>query len=539
LCFRGEVRATIYEKIKKTVKHTLIFGIGSVVNSAFGLVLVPVYSRKLNAGDFGVLSLLTVTMTLVSIVLKWGLNHAFFRHYYETDDPEHRSRIVGSTLVFLLFSSSVATALLWFAAPKTSAFLFKGDASRSNLVELVFLICFFEVISLVPDSMLRAKFKSAQYSALNITAFVFQLTVIIYLVIGVRASVENVLIGRLIGSAFEVLLFYGMVFRDLSLRVSLSELRGLLGFGVPLIFSQVSFHLFMMIDRFFLERFGTERDLGAYAMANTLVSVVTILVTVPFSQVWTVMRFSVMNEEGADEYYSRVLTYILIVSMFFALCVSAVAGDGLTLFSLRGYWRAANIIPLLGVAAVLDCASRVLNVGITLKKRTIFAPIVIIIALAVNLGLNFILIPSYGIMGATVSTLLSYVVFCVLRYWASNLFFKVRYEWGRVFTILGVGSALIGIYYLIDSLRGDTPSNRRLLFSLGVKVLLALSFPLLLLALRFFHDRELHRVAEGWKKLSDAFRRFRHRSEPKRISVLHQTELAEPQRVEKVIGDQL
>src|SRR5262249_51154 len=281
------------------------------------------------------------------------------RHYYETDDPEHRRKIVGSTLVFLLFSSALATALLWFAAPKTSALLFKGDESRSNLVELVFLICFFEVISLVPDSILRANFKSARYSALNIIAFVFQLTVIIYLVIGVRASVENVLIGRLIGSAFEALLFYGMVFRDLSLRVSLTELRGLLGFGVPLIFSQVSFHLFMMIDRFFLERFGTERDLGAYAMANTLVSVVTILVTVPFSQVWTVMRFSVMNEEGADEYYSRVLTYILFVSMFFALCVSAVAGDGLTLFSLRGYWRAANIIPLLGVAAVLDCASRV------------------------------------------------------------------------------------------------------------------------------------------------------------------------------------
>ena len=37
----GGATATIYDKIKKTVKHTLIFGIGSVVNSAFGLVLVP------------------------------------------------------------------------------------------------------------------------------------------------------------------------------------------------------------------------------------------------------------------------------------------------------------------------------------------------------------------------------------------------------------------------------------------------------------------------------------------------------------------
>lgn len=471
-----------------------------MVNSAFGLVLVPVYSRKLNAGDFGVLSLLTVTLTLITIVLKFGLNHAFFRHYYETEDPEHRDKIVGSTLIFLFIGSALATALLWMLAPQLSAGLFRGDQSRANLVQLVFLICFFEVISLVPDSILRAKFKSARYSTLNIAAFLFQLVVIVYLVLAVGANVRNVLIGRLIGAAFEALLFYAMVFRDLSLKCSIRELRGLLAFGTPLIFGQVSFHLFMMIDRFFLERYSTERDLGAYAMANTLVSVVTMLVTVPFSQVWTVMRFSVMNEEGANEYYSRVLTYILFVSMFFALGVSAVAGDGLTLFSLNGYWRAATIIPLLGLAAVLDCASRVLNVGITLKKRTIFAPIVIIAALGVNVGLNFWLIPRYGIMGATVSTLASYVVFCALRYGASNLFFKVRYEWSRVFTILAVGAAMTGLFYLTDSLRGESPSDARLVLSMAIKASLALSFPLLLLALRFFDERELHRMGEMWQK---------------------------------------
>jgi len=480
-----------------------------VVNSAFGLVLVPVYSRKLPAGAFGVLSLLTVTMTLVTIVLKFGLNHAFFRRYYETDDAEHRRKIVGSTMVFLFVCSAAATGFLWTLAPWVTAILFKGDPSRTNLVQLIFLICFFEVISLVPDSILRAKFKSAQYSTLNIIAFLFQLVVIVYLVLAVGANVRNVLIGRLIGAAFESLLFYAMVFRDLSLKFSASELRGLLSFGTPLIFGQVSFHLFMMIDRLFLEHYATEKDLGAYAMANTIVSVVTMLVTVPFSQVWTVMRFSVMNEEGANEYYSRVLTYIMFVSMFLALCVSAVAGDGLTLFSLKGYWSAAMIIPLLGLAAVLDCASRVLNVGITLKKRTIFAPIVILAALVVNIGLNFWLIPRYKIMGATISTVVSYIVFCGLRYWVSNLFFKVHYEWGRVFTILGVGSAMIGAFYLSDSLRGDAPSEARVFVSLAIKVSLALSFPFVLLALRFFDERELHRIGEIWHKVTSTLRRRR------------------------------
>ena len=159
------------------------------------------------------------------------------------------------------------------------------------------------MISLVPDSILRARFKSAQYSALNITAFLFQLVVIVYLVIGVRATVENVLIGRLIGAVFEALLFYAIVFRDLSLKFSLRELRGLLAFGSPLIFGQVSFHLFMIIDRFFLERYGSERDLGAYAMA-TLASVVTVYLS---RCRWPGLdrdAFFGDNEGSAEEYYS-------------------------------------------------------------------------------------------------------------------------------------------------------------------------------------------------------------------------------------------
>ncbi|HEV8487238.1 MAG TPA: polysaccharide biosynthesis C-terminal domain-containing protein, partial [Blastocatellia bacterium] len=374
---------------------------------------------------------------------------------------------------------------------------------------------FFEVITLIPDSILRAKFKSATYSILNITAFAVQIALISYLVLAVEPSVENVLLGRLAGTAFEALLFFFAARRDLSLKFSLPELRGMLGFGAPLIFGQLAFILFVMIDRFFLQRYSSDRELGFYAMGTTLVSVVTELVTVPFSQVWTVMRFSVMHEEGAEMYYSRVLTYISLVSMFLALGVAAVSGDGLLLFGTRGYWPAANIIPLLALAAVLDTASRVLNVGITLKKRTIFAPIVIGAALAVNVGLNFLLIPRYGSLGATVSTLLSFAVFCVLRYWASNMFFKVHYEWGRVFTMGIVGSILMALFYLNDYLRGDVnrfalddPARRRVLYlSILIKVCLTISFPAVLFALRFFTDNERQRVVDAWRRVSSELRR--------------------------------
>ncbi len=476
-----------------------------MIRSGLGLVLVPVYSRHLTAAQFGVLSLLTVTLTLVTITLSFGLNHAFFRHYYETDDPAHRRRIVGSTLLFLSLSSLAVTSLLYLIAPQISAAVLSGDASKAGLMRLIFVIGFFEVITIVPDSILRANFQSARYSALNIVAFVFQLALISYLVLIVDASVENVLIGRLVGTALEAVLFFVVVRRDLSLSFSSSELRAMLAFGSPLIFGQIAFNLFMMIDRFFLAHYSTRAEVGVYSMANNLVSIVTLLVTVPFSQVWTVMRFSVMNEEGAGEYYSRVLTYIVFVSMWLALGVAAVGGDGLLLFSLKGYWPAARIIPLLALGAVLDSGSRVLNIGITMKKRTIFAPLVIAAALVVNVALNFLLIPRYGAVGATISTVLSYFVFCALRYWASNMFFKVSYEWGRVFTLIAVGSALIALFYISDLTRGYSARTGSIWLAMLMKGAIALSFPALLLALRFYDERERRRIGEVWRQFSVEF----------------------------------
>ncbi|HWP42300.1 MAG TPA: oligosaccharide flippase family protein, partial [Blastocatellia bacterium] len=438
------------------MKHTLIFGIGSVINSAFGILLVPIYVRHLLPKEYGVLSLLTITLTVSSIFLKFGMNQAFFRHYYETDDPLKRRRIVGSTLLFLLVSSTLLTAVLYSLAPQVSNLIFAGDGSRAELVQMVFVIGFFEVITVVPDSILRARFESARYSILSIIAFLFQLFLISYLVILVDATVENVLLGRLAGAIFETLILFFAVRRELSLLFSFKELRSMLGFGAPLIFNQIAFILFLMVDRFFLEHFTSSREVGIYALASTLVSAVTVLATGPFTQVWSVMRFSVMKEEGAEEYYSRVLTYIVFVSMFLSLGVAAIAGDAVYLKVLKGYWPAATIIPLLSLSAVFDSAARVLNIGTTLQKRTIYAPLVLVVALGVNVALNFILIPRYSYVGATVATVISFIVFCALRYWSSNLFIKIHYEWGRVFTIILVGSLMIATFYLLDYARGET-----------------------------------------------------------------------------------
>jgi hypothetical protein len=95
------------------------------------------------------------------------------------------------------------------------------------------------------------------------------------------------------------------------------------------------------------------------------------------------------------------------------------------------------------------------------------------------------------------------------------MFFKVHYEWSRVFTIGIVGSLLMTLFYLNDYLRGDLgrfsledPVRKRLLYlSILIKVCLTISFPAVLFALRFYSDNERQRVADAWRRVSSELRR--------------------------------
>lgn len=481
-------------ELSATVRHSLVFGLGGVVSGGLGFVLIPVYARHLRAGQFGVLSLLLVVLTLVGVALRFGLNHAFFREYSMTSDPYRRRRLIGSTFVFLLLSSAGLTLALQLLAPEVSALIFSGDPSRARLVRWVVGIAFFDALTVVPYAILQAQLRSVAYSAMVTSGFAVQLSSIVGLVLMVDATVENVLIGRLVGVVYEALLGLWLARKQLNFQFAVSDWAEMLAFGVPLVFGQILLALFFMIDRFFLERYAGAKELGIYAISNQLVRVVPILVTAPFGQVWAVTRYSVAKGGNARLYYSRSLTGIVFASTFLALGVAAVGGDGLRLFGLRGYWPAATIIPLLALSTVFDAAARVLNVGITLKGRTLFSPFIAGAALIVNIILNFALIPGYGAMGATISTLLSFACFCALRFSVSNLFLRVGYEWGRIGKAIGIGTAMIASFYLVDHLRGPAPSRAIVYLCLLAKTLVALSFPICLLALGFLKEGELEAI---------------------------------------------
>ncbi len=481
----------IYQKLKKTAKHTLIFGVGGLINRAVAFLLLPLYLTYLRPGEYGALGLMMIVLSLVNVVLPLGIGNALMRSYFDFEERD-RPRITTTALVFLSSLCVVVLVPLYLLSPFLAELVLRdGEGKYVPHFQLVFIIAFFQVMKVIPDAVLRVRTRSVEYTVLTLAAFFAQLVVIFYLVIGADAGIRGVLVGTLVGAVVETVGLFALIGRDLGWGFDRKELWRMLAFGSPLIFGRLSATCLQYVDRFFLQHYAVtpqegKREVGFYTMANNVSTAVTFLVTIPFGAVWPAMQVSVMKDEDAREYYARILTYVLYVASFFALGAACVAGDVFRYFG--KYTESAAVVPPLALAAVLDAASQVLSVGISLKRKTYVNPMLYATAALVNVGLNVLLVPRFGMHGAAWATVIGLLILCWLRLEVSQRLVHVPYEWTRLARLAVVGGGLYWLAMLI--------STGRTVVDFLLHAAVACAFPLCL-ALTGFHDaRELKKLAE-------------------------------------------
>ena len=212
----------------------------------------------------------------------------------------------------------------------------------------------------------------------------------------------------------------------------------------------------------------------------------------PFSLIWPAMRFQVSKDEDAGEYYSLVLTYLTFLSLFFGLGVAVLVPDMIRITLREEYWGAIPVVPLFVLYYLLVATGKGVNVGLMTERKAYWNPIIVSAAAVVNIALNFVLIPRFGIMGAGWATVIAYLFMNWFRWYMSNKFLPIDYEWGRILKLLGVALAM---YAIIMWLPIANPY-----LSFGVRFAIAACFPFVLAVLRFYDEREVVRLGDLWRQ---------------------------------------
>ena len=435
-----------HKEIGRFAKHSAIYAAGNAMNRVGAFLLLPIYTNYLTAGEYGVLELFYSVAIVISGVLSAGLSHATLRFYFEYEDEGARRALVSTNLLASLALGGVGAAFIASWHIEIARLLFSGSGySRGGLLILVTLV--FELSSEVCQAYVRARENSLLFVGVSAARLVVQLAANSLLVIVFHAGVEGVLLGNLCAVVAGWLILFIYTTRNCGFAFHLAKLVPVLRYSVPFLLATIVGIVAANVDRFLINGMLALQALGIYALATKFSKLLVELIGEPFNRAYGAFRFHIMNDPNASMIQARVVRYLLAGASFAGLGILFFARDLLVVMSHPEFWPAAEILPLLVLAAILNLVCYPLQSGILFKKRTdeIFY-ISVANALVRGVG-GFALISIFGLTGACAAVLLAAAVNLVLTDRIAQRFFPVSYEYKRL-----AGIFLLGLAFYVISI---------------------------------------------------------------------------------------
>lgn len=468
-------------EIKETMRHTAIYSVGTVLRRLAAFVLIPLYTRFLSPSEYGILALILLVVSALSIFLNLGMSSALFKFFFETNDPRKRTIIVSTAFFFLLISATLFVGGAVACTKPISGFVFRSY-DYAFLLVIAFVTALVDAMASIPLALLRAYRKSIQFTVFSLFRFLSSVSFILYFVIVKEEEVLGILKGGLIASIATWMVLLPIVVRHVRLSFSSRMLRQLLGFGLPLVPSGLAVWILTLSDRYFLQYFSTLEQVGLYSLGHKLGTLINVLVVAPFTLAWGPLMFSVQKQSNAKTIYSSVLTHFVCIAGFLGLCFSLYVKPLLQKIAMPEYLPSHIVVFPITCSYVLYGTYMIFTAGATLSKKTKFLALVTGLAACLKLVLNYLLIPRYGMMGAAFATVLSYFSMAFLMFVASSRVYFIQFEFKRVGKIALVVLTLFGLSLLTHRLS--------LLFEISYKTILVASYPLFLNLLGFFKQAE-------------------------------------------------
>ena len=466
-------------ELRRLGKHSAIYGLGGLVSRILAVLLLPLYTRYLTTSDYGQIETLIALVTVLTIVLQFGISSAFFRFYFDADDVAGRRLVLRTSFWFTMTMATLGLVFVAGFASEISTWLF-GDAGSASLVRASAVALWAQLNYAQLTNLFRVEERSVAFVLASLTNILVTVGATLLLVVELDKGPLGVIVGNFTGTIVVYLALLGYRREQLGLQLSRPLLRQMNHFGLPLVPSALLLWVTNFSDRFFLVKLTDTSEVGLYSVGVRVASAMVLLLTA-FRMAWPAFAYSIKSEDEARRTYAWVLTYLVVVTTWIATALTLLSPWIVQWLTTPRFESASRVVGPLAFSAVSFGGYIVLAIGIGRARRTQFNWIVTGIAALVNVTLNLTLIPPFGMMGAAIATVAAYTVMFIGMAWWSQRIYPVPYQWRRVVTAAGAGVALTVLGKLVGA-------------GLPLATVLALLYPVALLPLGFYLPAERQRL---------------------------------------------
>jgi O-antigen/teichoic acid export membrane protein len=477
-------------QLRGLMKDIATYSFGDIILRATTFFTTPIYTRIFTPADYGVWSYIATAVGLLSTLLILGCDSAYALYFFKAKSEEEKQQLTSTVLGFLaLWSGGIILMTLPFATAFSR--LSFNTSQYGILFFCALLTAPLTLLSSLCGQVLRNQFRARLFTQLNVITTLLTIGLSLFCAIVFKLGIAGLFIGALIGTAIMLPVRVWMVRSMLRPTFSWPALRKLLAYGVPLAPVGLAYWVFASSDRLVLGKLSTLEQLGLYSIANSMTSVLA-FVHSAIGQAWSPHAIRIREEHPAVApiLFGQIMTYILVG--FGLLCVgyTTFAREALVILASPAFYAAAPAVGPLAIGFVAYASTHISALGISLSGKTGYFTLYSWISALLNLILNIIFVPHWGMMAASWSTAISYVFITLAYVWTSQRLIRVEYETRRAI----IASVLITLF----TIAAPFLPNLNLFVNIGIKIIYCLVFVVFLFAFKVLDQREWQSAREFW-----------------------------------------
>lgn len=392
------------DKYNKLVSNTLIFAAGTFTSKVLVLLLMPLYTSILSTQEYGVADLITQAANMIIPLACVGICDGLLRFTLDSSD---KKKVFSSAICILL----CGTAVLIAVSPLLSLVgYFDG---------YVWLICAYVICSIFHSACaqyVRAQGRVALFAAQGILntvlTIVYNILFLIVFDMGATGYVLAVVAADL--TVTFALFFAARIYRDFSFSDFDKKIAAdMLRFSIPYIPTTMLWLITGVSDRFIVTYFCGEDANGLYSAAYKIPTLLTLMCGV-FNEAWQISAVKDSEGEERSDFFGKVygnyLSFMLVGASFLIAASQIIT----KILLADSYYTSWIYVPILVMATMFSALVSFMGSVYFVEKKSVYSMMTALAGAAVNVVLNFLMIPRHGAMGAAVATLISYAaVYCI------------------------------------------------------------------------------------------------------------------------------
>ena len=397
--------ASYKNRIAFLLGNTLVFALGGLAIKAVSLVLMPLYTTALTAGEYGTAELLNSAIEIVLPLLSAGVVEALYR--FSIDDDVPKDELFAGSLVVLgggVVCAGVACALgrvLWNMEHAGSFFV------------LFCSVCVFKATTQLARGLGHVR-RFVAYGLINALAMVVSTYLLLVRAhLGVEGYLWSFTIGYLVGG---LVAFLGSAeYRLLApFRVDRVLLRRMLVYSLPLVPNLLSWWLVSVSGRYVVLWGSGVVAAGLFTAASKMPALVNIVASV-FQQAWQYSTAREIDSPDRGAFFGVVMRGYSLATLTVAGLVIALNRPISRVMLQAEFAEGWRYVPLLMLVASFGVISiffesfyqALKNSGVLMASTALGA--------GVNVVLGVALVPFMGPWGAGLAGAVAYMLVLVVR----------------------------------------------------------------------------------------------------------------------------